>query len=282
MCLTSAANSAGLPRRDGNGTILPSESWTSCGMREQHRGFEDAGRDGQAADAAPCQFAGHRQGHGDDAALRCGIGRLPQLPFEGGHARRIDDHAALAAGIRLALHHRLGGETDHVEGADQVDVDRPHEAFQPVRPFAPDHLLGRADAGAIDQPVQAAEGGNCRIDGVDRARLTGNVGFDEARIGAKFGRQSLARLTVHIRQHHFRAAIDQVARRRRPKAGTRTRHQKNLVLDFHSLSPQSVIIAPAPRQTAAYGTARNINLKRKSSETLDFLPATVKFSSITY
>ena len=32
MCLTSAANSAGLPRRDGNGTIFPRESWTSCGI----------------------------------------------------------------------------------------------------------------------------------------------------------------------------------------------------------------------------------------------------------
>ena len=57
------------------------------------------------------------------------------------------------AGIGLALHHRLGRQTDHVEGADQVDADRPRKAFQLVRPVATNHLLGRRHAGAIDQDI---------------------------------------------------------------------------------------------------------------------------------
>ena len=87
---------------------------------------------------------------------------------QGGHACRIDDHAALTAGIGLTLQHRLGRQPDHVEGANQVDVDRPRKGLQLVRPVAADHLLGRRHAGTVDQSVQPTENRICRIYGVDR------------------------------------------------------------------------------------------------------------------
>ena len=68
---------------------------------EQHRRLEDARGDGHDADAEARQFARDRQRHADDAALGGGIGGLADLAVEGRHRGGVDDHAALAGGIRL-------------------------------------------------------------------------------------------------------------------------------------------------------------------------------------
>ena len=70
--------------------------------------------------------------------LEARVGGLADLAVVGGDARGRDQHAALAGRLGLVLAHRLGGEADHVEAADQVDGDRlgerrPADARRPCR-----------------------------------------------------------------------------------------------------------------------------------------------------
>jgi hypothetical protein len=108
-------------RREGRG--LAERVLHLLRQRLHHRGQEQARRDGVHADAVARQFAGDRQRHADHAGLRGRVGGLADLALEGGDRGGVDDHAALALGVGLALGHRHGGEADHVEGADQVDAD---------------------------------------------------------------------------------------------------------------------------------------------------------------
>jgi hypothetical protein len=56
---------------------------------------------------------------------------LADLAVVGGDAGGRDQNAALARGcIGLVLGHRLGGQANHVERADQVDRDHPREQRQ--------------------------------------------------------------------------------------------------------------------------------------------------------
>ena len=143
------------------------------------------GRDRHHADAVARELAGDRQRHADEPALRGRVRRLPDLPVERRHRRGVDDHAALAFGVRRCLRHRVGGKPRHVERADQVDVDRARETRERVRPVLAEHLLAVHDAGAVDEPVQsAAEAVDRRGDRGLRARLVRDVGAHEPHAGA--------------------------------------------------------------------------------------------------
>ena len=100
MWRTRAAYSSGRPRRLGNGTAAPSDCWTFSGRPFEHRRREDAGRDRDHADAVAGELARRRQRQRRDAALGGGIGRLADLALEGGDRGGVDDHPALAAGVR--------------------------------------------------------------------------------------------------------------------------------------------------------------------------------------
>ena len=54
------------------------------GQRRQQRRVEEAGGDGDDANAARGHVAGGGQGHADDAALRGGVGDLADLAVVGG------------------------------------------------------------------------------------------------------------------------------------------------------------------------------------------------------
>src|SRR5437016_8013135 len=99
------------------------------GVREraEQRRLEDARRDRHHADAELGEIARDRQRHAHDAALRCGVGGLPDLAIECGDRRRVDDHAALAGRARRLFSHLAGDEADTVERPDQVDLDDTRE-----------------------------------------------------------------------------------------------------------------------------------------------------------
>src|SRR6185369_2715706 len=139
----------------------------------------------------------------------------------------------LAASIRLALQHRLSRQTDHIEGTDQIDVDDFGEAFQPMRPFLADDFFSRRDTGAVDQPVQPAEPGNRRLDGIDGRSLAGHVGFNETGSRTKFCGQLFASLAIEVSQDDFRPALHQGARCRRPQTRPSAGHEKYLFLYLH-------------------------------------------------
>ena len=104
---------------------------------------------------------------------------------------------------RFGLAHRFGGQARHVEGADQVDVDRALEHVQRVRAVLADGLDGRRHAGAVDQAAQRAQRHGR---GHDRLAVgfRGDVALDE--LAAEFGSQRGAGLDLHVGQHDLAAA----------------------------------------------------------------------------
>src|SRR3546814_4679223 len=70
------------------------------------------------------EIACHRKCHSDHAALGRAIGHLPYLPVESRHRRRVDDDASFS--IKLVSRSRACCKfCNHVERADQIDLDRP-------------------------------------------------------------------------------------------------------------------------------------------------------------
>ena len=85
------------------------------------------------------------------------------------------------------LEHGGGGEAQHVERADEVDVDDRPEGVQRERAAAADDAAGRRDAGAVDGDAQLAE----RRGALDRGlhlRLVAHVGGDEVGAALALGR----------------------------------------------------------------------------------------------
>jgi hypothetical protein len=103
----------------------------------------------------------------------------------------------------FGLAHRVGGQAAHVEGADQVDVDRALEHVQRVRAVLADGLDGRRHAGAVDQAAQRAHGHGGGDHGL-AVGLRGHVALDEARPPSSAA--SAGRLRLHVGQHDLAAA----------------------------------------------------------------------------
>ena len=140
----------------------PSAVARLLGQGREQRGVEEAGGDRDDADAARGQVARRRQRHADDAALRGRVGDLADLAVVGGDRGRVDADAALALLVGLVLAHRGGGEAEHVEGADQVDLDDVGEVLELVGAALAGDPLGPADAGAADRDPQPALGAAAR------------------------------------------------------------------------------------------------------------------------
>jgi len=106
--------------------------------------------------------------------------------------------------------HGLGGQAQQVEAADQIDLDGAAETVQAMCAVTAKHLLGRRDAGAIDQPVQRTE---CRqrLCHCGLAILfASDVGAYETGSGAQLRYGLLACLIIDIQQQHLAALPDQL------------------------------------------------------------------------
>ncbi|MCY1555174.1 hypothetical protein D9M68_918080 [compost metagenome] len=99
------------------------------------------------------------------------------------------------------------------------------------------HLFRRRDAGAVDQPVQAAEGFPGDGHGGAGVLFAGDVGFHEAGVGAQFLGTGGAGLGVDVHQHHLAALPDQFAGGGQAEAGTAAGDQENGILDTHGSTP---------------------------------------------
>ena len=124
----------------------------------QQRRQEQARRDGVDADLEAGEVARGRQREADDAALRRRIGDLADLAFIGRDAGGVDDDAALFADRSLSRQ-PLGEQAQHVEGADQVDVDDANKLCQRIDAVLADGALRTADAGTVHQHTRDAVGG---------------------------------------------------------------------------------------------------------------------------
>ncbi len=198
-------------------------------QRAEQRRVEEAGRDRHDADAPARHVARRRQRHPDDAALRRRIGDLADLAVERRDRRGVDADAALAAGVGLVRVHRRGGEAQHVEGADQVDLDDVREELEVVRPVLRRGALRPADARAADRDPQAAAGLGGGVDGGRDLLGLGHVTSTKRARVAELGDERLALLRVQVGDHHRRAARVQRADRRRAQA-RRRRRRRGLML----------------------------------------------------
>ncbi len=77
----ACANCATEARRERY--LLPQRHARGFGQGDEQRRVEDARRNRHHADALAGEVAGNRQRHADDAALRCRIRRLTDLPVVG-------------------------------------------------------------------------------------------------------------------------------------------------------------------------------------------------------
>ncbi len=102
------------------------------------------------------QVASGGQRHPHDASLGSRVGDLANLPVVGRDRGGVDAHAPFAVLQRLRGDHRCGSEAQHVEGADQVDLDGGLKRQQRVRAARARKLLGPADAGAAHGDAQPA------------------------------------------------------------------------------------------------------------------------------
>mmetsp|Transcript_6315 Transcript_6315/g.25625 ORF Transcript_6315/g.25625 Transcript_6315/m.25625 type:complete len:609 (+) Transcript_6315:468-2294(+) len=200
------------------------------GHAEQHRRAEDARRDRHVADAVAGQVARDRQGHADDAALGGRIGRLANLAVVGRDRGGRDQHAALTGGLGLVLGHGLGGQTDHVEAANQVDRDRLREAGQRMGTVLADGLDRGCDARAVHEAHQLAQargGGHGRL----AVGLLADIALDEQ--PAQLGGDGLAAFDLQIGDDHLGPVLGQHAGRAFAEARGAAGDDEHLACNFH-------------------------------------------------
>jgi hypothetical protein len=161
------------------------------------------------------QLACDRQRHGMDATLGGGIGSLADLAVEGCNGSGRDDHAAFAISQRLELGCAVREQTQHVEAADQVDLDDLAEQVEIMRAVASGDPDSGCNTGAIDQDAGFAEGfgcfGQCRF----CSCRVGDVAGD--RLAPDLGGHFLGLFEIDIEQRDLCPGLCQCPRRGRTK-----------------------------------------------------------------
>ncbi|MCO5556213.1 hypothetical protein L7F22_009759 [Adiantum nelumboides] len=204
VVVTSAAAS-GWRRRDGSSRR---SAWGSRRCVRRACRTRSAGPAATDPDAEVGQVAGDRQGHADDAALGRRVRGLPDLALERRDRGGVDDDAAVAVD-RLGLRDPLRGEADHVERADQVDVDDLGEVGQRERAVLADGLDAVADAGAVHRDADRTElfGG---VEGGGHLLLVRDVGRGEADVLAQLVGDGLTGRGRQVDDDDLAAGLDEL------------------------------------------------------------------------
>src|SRR5690606_29444262 len=142
-------------------------------------------------------------------------------------------HATHAGRLRGVLAHRGGGQTAHVEGTDQVDVDHRLEDAPVVAALAFDPTCRCGDACTVHQAEQGAQlerGVDCRL----------TVGFlrDVAvhKHLTQFLGKCLTGFVLHVGNDDLAAVGHKHAHGARSKARCAAGDDEHFILDFHCYS----------------------------------------------
>ena len=141
----------------------------------------------------------------------------------------VDDDAALAVCAGFFLCDGRGGEADHIEGADEVDVDGSCERVEAMRTFAADDFFGGCNAGAVDEPVQMAEGAEREIDGGLGVAFAGDISEREAGGRAQLGGESFAGCAIDVGDDDGGAFSDEQPRRGRAEPRCAAGDEKDMI-----------------------------------------------------
>jgi hypothetical protein len=150
---TSMAYSSGRPSRAG------------CGTCDSKIDFVSPGRPAIiGVSITPGGFvrkiSGRAQCQPHHTTLACGVRRLADLAIKGCHARSHDDQPAVAV-ERLTIDHGRSRQPQHIEGADQIDVDHRAKVLQRQHAALADHPTGSTHPRAVDHDPQGAEFCRC-------------------------------------------------------------------------------------------------------------------------
>src|SRR5271167_3228172 len=158
------------------------------------------------------------------AALVVSYSRLPPPATTGTYGGDVNDGATLVAAHQR--NRRLGTE----DVAHQVDV----EDLFPARRARLVDLLVFADAGIVDEDVEAPELLRGTVDEVEACGLGTNVSLREGDLGAgglELGRHALAALAVPVAECHARALGNETPDRRLADPRCPARHRCNLAVE---------------------------------------------------
>src|SRR6516165_124266 len=169
---------------------------------------EDRARaDGVHTNALRRVVGGERPRQARDRCLGGVVSQVAAACYDGTHGGDVNDGAALVAAHQR--NRRLGTE----DVAHQVDV----EDLLPARRARLVDLLVFADAGIVDEDVEAPELLRGTVDEVEAYGLGTNVGSREGDVGAgglELGRHALAALAVPVAECHARALGNKTPDRR--------------------------------------------------------------------
>ena len=130
---------------------------------------------------------------------------------------------------RFGLGDPLGGQPQHVEGADQVDLDDLLEAVERERAVLAQRLDRVADARAVDVDAQRAQRlGD--VEGLGDGVGVGDVGLDELGAIAEFGDRVVA---LEVDDHHRCARVEQALGGGQAEAGRTAGDDGYGVFDLH-------------------------------------------------
>jgi hypothetical protein len=158
------------------------------------------------------------------------VGGLADLAVIGCDRGGGDHHAALAGGFGRVLAHGVSRQPDHVEAAHQVDHDGLGIDRQAVRPVLAHGLLGRRDAGTVDQAHELAQGYRLGHHGLAIGFIA-DVALQE-RAADRLG-DSLTLFHLHVGNHHGGPVGRQHARRAFTQARSAAGDDENLALNVH-------------------------------------------------
>src|SRR5262249_45349963 len=147
------------------------------------------------------------------------------------HRGGVDDDAALLT-HQLGVGDPFGGKPQHVEGADQVDVDDADEVLEWVYAVLAQHPDRVAGARAVHDDAQRAKG----IGAIQRgghAVGVGDVGGGEADAVAELLGDDLTLGRRQVENDHLRAVVQQRLGSGQPEPGGTTGHHRYPVVDLH-------------------------------------------------
>ena len=124
----------------------------------------------------------------------------------------------------------LRAQPQHVEGADQVDVDDLAEGRQREDTVFAQHPDGVAGAGAVDDDAQRTQRLG-EVEGGGDAVFVADVGRREPRALTELADHVLA---FEVEHHHLRTGVEQPTGGRQSQPGRATGDERSRVFDLHS------------------------------------------------